>query len=251
MKKVISTIVIAVSAFSINANAQVGVNTTAPAVTLDVIAKNASGTTTNTDGFLMPRVDRQRAQNMTAVPVSTLIYVNSIATGAAVGIAVNILSVGYYYFDGLVWVKLNAPNATSVVTAEVASQTGANFNVTNLAYTPVSGTPQTMTIPSGGKALFINFMLGIDYNNSPAGGGTAYYKATLFVDGVATNAYQVTQEPSTAAQAQFNLSTVIYLAAGSHTLDVRMIRSANNGTTSGAVMQCIPISVSFNASYLN
>lgn len=188
---------------------------------------------------------------MTGVPVSTLIYVNSVATGAEAGTAVNITSIGYYSFDGTVWVKLNAATATSVTTAEVASQTGANFNVTNLANTIVTGTSQNITIPLGGKALFINFMLGIDYNNSPAGGGTAYYKATLFVDGVATNAYQVTQEPTTAAQAQFNISTVLFLAAGAHTLDVRMIRSANNGTTSGAVMQCIPISVSFNASYLN
>lgn len=251
MKKIISTLVIAVSAFTMNANAQVGVNTTAPSATIDVIAKNTTGTTTNVDGLLMPRVDRQRAQNMTGVPVSTLIYVNSIATGAAAGIAVNITSIGYYYFNGTVWVKLNAATATSVTTTEVATQTGANFNVTNTAQTTIPASVQNITIPQGGKALFINFMLGIDYLNNPSGGGTAYYKATLFVDNVATNTYLVAQEPATAAQAQFNLSTVMFLAAGAHTLDVRMIRSANNGTANGAIMQCQPISVSFNASYLN
>lgn len=251
MKKIISTIVIAVTAFSMDANAQVGVNTTTPSATIDVIAKNATGTNTTVDGLLMPRVDRQRAQSMTSVPTSTLIYVNSIATGTAAGTAINITSIGYYSFDGTVWVKLNAATATSVTTAEVASQTGANFNVTNLTNTIVTGTSQNLTIPLGGKALFINFMLGIDYINNPAGGGAAYYKATLYIDGAATNTYLVAQEPTTGAQAQFNLSTVTFLAAGTHILDVRMIRSANNGTTSGAVMQCQPISMSFNASYLN
>lgn len=251
MKKIISTMVIVASAFSMKTNAQVGVNTTAPTATLDVIAKNANGASTTVDGFLMPRVDRQRAQNMTGTPISTLIYVNNIATGTATGTAVNITTVGYYTFDGTLWVKLNAATATSVTTAEVASQTGANFNVTNLANTIITGSPQNITIPSGGKALFINFMLGIDYINNPSGGGNAYYKATLFIDNVATNAYQVTQEPTTAAQAQFNLSFVTFLAAGAHTIDVRMIRSAGNGTTSGAPMTCQPISMSFNASYLN
>ena len=93
---------------------QVGINTTNPASTLDVTAKNATGKASGVDGLLVPRVDRERAQNMANVPTSTLIYVNSIATGDQVGIAANINAVGYYYFDGTVWAKLN-PNSGSNV----------------------------------------------------------------------------------------------------------------------------------------
>lgn len=143
------------------------------------------------------------------------------------------------------------PTATSITTAESASTTGALYNVTDLGYTIVTGSSQTLTIPAGGKAIFINFMLGIDYLTAPTGGGAAYYQARLFIDGVATNVYLVTQEPNAGSQAQFTLSTVKYLTPGSHVLDIRMIRSFNNTTTSGAVMECSPISMYFNASYLN
>lgn len=95
-------------AFSSLAFSQVGINTPSPASTLDVTAKNSTGNSTNVDGLLVPRVDRQRAQSMSNIPVSTLIYVNSIATGSANGITANIDAIGYYYFDGSVWTKLKA-----------------------------------------------------------------------------------------------------------------------------------------------
>ncbi|WP_048511018.1 hypothetical protein [Chryseobacterium sp. FH2] len=87
--------------------AQVGINTPTPQSTLDIIAKNATGTTSTPEGLLIPRVDRQRAQSMTGVANSTLIYINSIATGNMTGNAVNIDSIGYYYYDNNVWNKMN------------------------------------------------------------------------------------------------------------------------------------------------
>lgn len=250
MRKIILSLVVAISAFSIKTNAQVGVNTNTPASTVDVTAKNGTGTTANVDGLLMPRVDRQRAQSMTSVPISTLIYVNSIATGTATGIAVNITTTGYYYFDGTVWVKLNV--GASIFSLSVNSVTGADFNVNDLVTTTVPGTAQSITVPAGGKALFVNFMLGIDYISGPTGGGGAYYEARLYIDGAATDAYIRTQEYGAAAlSAQFTLNTVKPLAAGAHTLDVRMIRTLNNGSTSGSNIICRPISMSFNASYVN
>lgn len=249
MRKIILPLVIVISAFSMTIKSQVGINTTTPASTLDATAKNATGTTSNVDGLLLPRVDRQRAQNMVAVPVSTIIYVNSIATGTAAGTAVNINATGYYSFDGTVWTKLNL--GSSVSSSSVNSTTGATYNVTDLTSTIVTGTPQTIAIPTGGKALFINFMLGIDYTSSPAGGGSGFYEARLYIDGVATDCYMRTQEITVGGNADYTLNTVKSLTAGNHTLDIRMIRSNNNGTTSGAIMTCEPISMSFNASYIN
>ncbi|MDR1877724.1 MAG: hypothetical protein LBQ84_08895 [Flavobacteriaceae bacterium] len=84
---------------------QVGINTENPQATLDITAVNANGTSTEVDGILVPRVDRQRAQNMASVGTSTLIYVYDISTGTASRQAVNIDTVGFYYFDGSVWQK--------------------------------------------------------------------------------------------------------------------------------------------------
>ncbi|WP_027380000.1 hypothetical protein [Chryseobacterium daeguense] len=86
--------------------AQVGVNTPNPRATLDVTAKVPTGTARTPEGLIIPNIDRQRAQSMTGIATSTMIYVNSVATGTQAGIAANINAVGYYYFNGTVWVKL-------------------------------------------------------------------------------------------------------------------------------------------------
>ncbi|SIT20165.1 hypothetical protein SAMN05421786_108208 [Chryseobacterium ureilyticum] len=104
---------------------QIGINTPTPQTTLDVVAKNATGNSTSPDGLLVPRIDRQRAQVMTGTAVSTLVYVNNIATGTQGGAAVNIDTVGYYYYNGSVWVKLHNPSNTSSVTNNIYTADGA------------------------------------------------------------------------------------------------------------------------------
>lgn len=85
---------------------QVGVNNSAPQSTLDIRAINPTGTGTNTDGILVPRIDRQRAQSMTSIETSTIIYINNLTTGTQTGKAQNIDNMGFYYFNGSLWEKL-------------------------------------------------------------------------------------------------------------------------------------------------
>ncbi len=89
-------------------NGQVGINTTAPKTTLEIDINTAS---TGVDGLLIPRVDRERAENMTSIPLSTMIYVNDISTGTQSGVGINIDSVGFYYFDGTSWRPINSTNS--------------------------------------------------------------------------------------------------------------------------------------------
>ncbi|MFP3593250.1 hypothetical protein [Chryseobacterium sp. SIMBA_038] len=107
MKKNVIFLALLTSSFAFG---QVGFNTPDPQATVDIVAKNATGKSTNVDGLLVPRVDRERAQAMDGVPVSTLIYVNSVATGSQAGKAANIDAVGYYYYNGTAWVKLESAN---------------------------------------------------------------------------------------------------------------------------------------------
>lgn len=108
MKKKNFTLVLL--AFSGLTFAQVGINTSNPTATLDITAKDPTGTSNAVDGLLITRVDRLRAQSMTGIPTSTLIYVNGVGNGSQAGNAVNIDAVGYYYYNGSVWVKLHNPN---------------------------------------------------------------------------------------------------------------------------------------------
>ena len=104
MKKVILSITLALT-YSV-VNAQVGIGTDNPKATLDVKASTPKGNSTNVDGIIIPRVDRERAQSMVGVEKSTIIFVNDVVSGAQTGTAININSEGFYYFDGLVWIKL-------------------------------------------------------------------------------------------------------------------------------------------------
>ncbi|HNP33516.1 MAG TPA: hypothetical protein PKN96_09510 [Flavobacterium sp.] len=116
--------------YSFSGYAQVGVGTTNPDSTLDIVATNPTGASTAVDGILIPRVDRQRAQNMTGTVTSTMIYVNSIATGTATGTAANINSIGFYYFDGSVWQKIitGASTVTNwALTGNSGTTPGTNF----------------------------------------------------------------------------------------------------------------------------
>lgn len=106
MKSKIYTIAMLAFAFT-SYDAQVGINTTDPSATLDVIAKASTGTSTNVDGLLIPRVERQRAASMANIPISTLIYVNEVTTGDLTGTTQDVDIVGYYFFNGTKWQKLS------------------------------------------------------------------------------------------------------------------------------------------------
>lgn len=88
------------------AHGQVGINIPTPQSTLDIKARNPTGTSTAAEGILIPRVDRERAQNMASVETSTLIYINNPATGSQTGKAQNIDKPGFYYYSGSVWEKM-------------------------------------------------------------------------------------------------------------------------------------------------
>lgn len=107
----------------------VGIGTSAPASTLDVTAKNPTGATTNVDGLLIPRIDRQRAQSMASVPISTLVYINNIATGTAAGTTIDVTSTGYYYFNGTKWTAIlsSANNNNWQLTGNAGTDPATNF----------------------------------------------------------------------------------------------------------------------------
>lgn len=114
MKKIYVSSIIFLSIVNI-AYGQVGFNISAPQSTLDIKAINPTGAFTNADGILVPRVDRQRAQNMASIETSTIIYVNNAATGSQTGKAQNIDNTGFYYYNGSIWEKLFFTDKSSLV----------------------------------------------------------------------------------------------------------------------------------------
>jgi len=110
---------------------KVGIGSLTPASTFDISAKAGTGAVTDVDGILIPRLDRQRAQSMLSVPVSTMVYVNNVATGTQTGSTINMDIVGYYYFNGTVWVKINESTTYNQAGNTLGLIVNANFSTTS------------------------------------------------------------------------------------------------------------------------
>lgn len=108
MKKniiILGTLLISGVAFS-----QVGIDTETPKATLDVMAKPTD--LTKTDGFIAPRVKgselKAKDSNYAADQTGAIVYVTeALAIANVTPKTTNVTSIGYYYFDGAIWVKFN------------------------------------------------------------------------------------------------------------------------------------------------
>ena len=103
---------------SILTMAQVGVNSELPKSSLDVSVKRlADGSIEDVSkhiGVQAPRVSRLELTNTTAIygsdQTGAIIYITDVSAGTATGSRININAVGYYYFDGSVWQKMEGRN---------------------------------------------------------------------------------------------------------------------------------------------
>lgn len=100
--------------FSTTVLAQVGINTESPKATLDIVA---SPTDLNKiDGVIAPRILGNDLANKdalyTTAQTGAIVYVTA-AVSTPTAKTINVTSVGYYYFDGTVWVKMTSPTVTA------------------------------------------------------------------------------------------------------------------------------------------
>ena len=112
------------STIAFSQQGRVGVNTNSPKTTMDISGKTAnadgSGTVLATDmtGLQAPRITRA---DLTAKGNSlygtdqkgALIYITDVSGGNNTFQRVNVTAVGYYYFDGTVWVSLGGGTVPS------------------------------------------------------------------------------------------------------------------------------------------
>jgi len=98
---------IAALSLSIWACAQVGINTSDPQATLDVVG--FPSVTTKLDGVIAPRLsgDQLRQKTYTGSQTGAIVYVTAADSNPG-GQTAGVLSAGYYYFDGSKWSQFGA-----------------------------------------------------------------------------------------------------------------------------------------------
>jgi hypothetical protein len=146
MKKLI--LIMTMIVMSLSSFAQVGIGTTSPASTLDVTG--VPGTASSLDGIIAPRLTgaELRSKSYTAAQTAAMVYV-TLADPIPAGQTVNVSAVGYYYFNGTVWIE-----------ASGATLTGGNLiNITGTTINKINNI-QFVTVAAN---------VTVDANNSPEG----------------------------------------------------------------------------------
>ncbi len=110
MKNKLFTLALLSVGFSLSA--QVGINTGQPQATLEVVGFPSD--VNKLDGVIAPKLTgvQLKAKNYTAAQTGAIVYV-TVAETSPTGQTVDVITPGYYYFDGTKWGNLNAKLAHS------------------------------------------------------------------------------------------------------------------------------------------
>lgn len=117
------------------AYAQVGIDTELPKATLDVTGKPSD--LTKTDGIIAPRLKGSELKAKDALYTvdqkASLVYITEpLAASDTTSKTVNVTSIGYFYFDGNVWQKLNTGSAALEPWYNAATNQPADSNTQDI-----------------------------------------------------------------------------------------------------------------------
>ena len=202
---------------------------TPPRATLDVVATKTDGSTH--EGVIFPRLDRlalnkaDAAGEYTSAQENAIVYVTDATDGTQTGEEINVDDVGYYYFDGNVWVHFVSTDvrethvindmATMTLGMPIVMTAATNYAAQDTDYVVVANgtTNQTVTLPSAvnrkGKVYTV-----VDLNSgSTITISTSKGESIMFISNkiISTPTFKLTSSSQIGATVQSNGTSWILL----------------------------------------
>jgi hypothetical protein len=187
------------------ANAQVGIGTTNPQTTLQVVGD--PGVATIADGVMAPRLTGNELKAKDAVyssnEIGAIVYVTA-SVGTASAKTINVTSPGYFYFDGTVWQKLvNGTAQENIYTTNGTIGTGRTVGVVDTVNfdagtfvidatnnrVGIGTTTPANSLEISGSSNGSNVFSGLLLRNTSATGGTSHSARIILGSGAARGAY--------------------------------------------------------------
>lgn len=197
-------------------SAQVGINTTDPKATLDVIGKPT--VITEVDGIMAPRITGDELKAKDAIygsnQTGVIVYVTALPSPTTAK-TININEVGHYYFDGTVWSKLSYKNLNDFGDIKSSFKTADHNGWVKLDGRAKSSL--TATQLSNASALGIG-------TNLPDATGKILVQETTIASTSAATAIALNQLPNVSLTGSTSAD-----GTHTHTVDPAAVTSSTNG----------------------
>ena len=126
MKLIVKCILYTVFLSLTTVQAQVGVGTTTPKATLDIVGEPTN--TSELDGIIAPRLtgNQLRAKFYTSAQTAAIVYV-TVADSAPAGQTIDVTQKGYYYFNATKWILMAPESEDWKITGNANTSAATNF----------------------------------------------------------------------------------------------------------------------------
>jgi hypothetical protein len=170
---------------------QVGVGTNSPKATLHVVGKPTDVNTA--DGIIAPIITRTdliaKNNQYTATQTGAMVYVTDLSGTADTTKAVDVNTIGYYYFDGTKWVKFNPTITISNGITKDATSGDLQLGGTLIKPTTIDQANNTLAFTGTAINAFSvdGTTLSVDAANHSVGIGTSTPNTNAKLDITSTN----------------------------------------------------------------